>query len=222
MNFVQSFKMPTGPERTRKPREKPKPYKLQQKVHHQKDAPRTAAKLPEIQKRETLTGADWKAVYAYVDEHPGASQNEIVRHFASKKDGALIFNQSTLSRKLKSQPELEEHFASYPNALSSKRARIVTRPDVERALILWVRHMEGKGETVSGPMLKEKRKRFEQQFEVPKKECLLGDGWIAPFCHAFGIKECHRHGEAGSVDLEGVETECKHVGMILATYLAKD
>jgi hypothetical protein len=37
-----------------------------------------------------------------------------------------------------------------------QRLRVVTRPDVERALILWVRHMEERGETVNGPMLKAK------------------------------------------------------------------
>jgi len=158
--------MPTGPERTRK----------------QKNVPRTAAKPVETPKQETLTGADWKAVYAYVDKHPGTSQNDIVRHFSSKKDGALVFNQST------------------PGALSSKRARIVTRPDVERALVLWIRHMEEKGETVTGPMLKEKRRKFEEQLDVPEQEQLQGDGWVAPFCRAYGIKERRRHGEAGSKD----------------------
>jgi hypothetical protein len=44
-----------------------------------------------------------------------------------------------------------------PNALSSKRPRIVTRPDVDRALFLWIKQMEEKGEHVNGPMLKEKR-----------------------------------------------------------------
>ena len=51
---------------------------------------------------ENFTGHDWMTVYAYVDEHPGVSQGEIVWHFAFKTDDALIFTQSTLSRKLKS------------------------------------------------------------------------------------------------------------------------
>jgi hypothetical protein len=128
------------------------------------------------------------------------------------------FNQCTLSRKIKSQEELQKHITSHPNALSLKRPRIVTRPDVERALILWVRHMEEKGETVNGPMLKAKRLKFEEQFDVPEAECLSGDGWIAPFCKAYGYKERRRHGEAGSVDIEAVREEQNHIGMILATY----
>lgn len=145
---------------------------MKQKTRPPKNLPRTAAKSTETPKHETLTGADWKAVFAYVDEHPTASQGDIVRHFSSKKDGALIFNQSTLSRKLKSRPELEHRFTSYPNVLSSKRMWVVTRPDVEHALILWVRHMEEKGETVTGPMLKEKRRKFEKHLDVPEQERL--------------------------------------------------
>jgi hypothetical protein len=79
-----------------------------------------------------------------------------VKHFALKSDSALSFNKCTLSRKTKSQEELEKPITSHPNALSSKHPCVVTRPDVERTLILWVRHIEEKGETVNGPMLKAK------------------------------------------------------------------
>lgn len=214
--------MAPGPELTRKPREKPAPYQRQPKAPVQKDVPKTAAKPAQTTQRENLTGHDWMTVYAYVDDHPGLPQVDIVRHFASKTDGALIFTQSTLSRKLKSRPEFEKRVSSYPNGLSSKRARIVTRPDVERALILWVKHMEEKGETVNGPMLKEKRKKFEQQLDVPEAERLLGEGWILPFCKAYGLKEYRRHGEAGSVDLQAVEEERKRLGRILSTFALKD
>ena len=82
--------------------------------------------------------------------------------------------------------------------------------------------MEEKGETFSGPMLREMQARFEQKFDVPESEQLKGDGWIGPFCRAHGYKEHCRHGEAGSVDLEAVEVECKWLGMILKTYAPKD
>jgi len=107
--------------------------------------------------------------------------------------------------------------------LSSKRARIVTRPDVERALVLWVRHMlETKKETVSGPMLREKRKRFEDLLGVPDDERLSGEGWVAPFCAAYNLKECRRHGEAGSVDLEAVEKERKRLQLLMLTFRLRD
>ncbi|KAG2080299.1 hypothetical protein BD769DRAFT_1556561 [Suillus cothurnatus] len=56
--------------------------------------------------------------------------------------GALAFSQSALSRALKRRPELEARINSNPNALSSKRPSVVTRPDVEQALFTWVKHME--------------------------------------------------------------------------------
>jgi len=83
-----------------------------------------------------------------------------------------------------------------------KRPRVVTRPDVEKALFLWVRHMEEKGENINGAMLAEKRRRFEEQLQVPDDERLSGERWIPSFCKAYNIKEHRRHGEAGSVDLE--------------------
>ncbi|KIK80473.1 hypothetical protein PAXRUDRAFT_158593, partial [Paxillus rubicundulus Ve08.2h10] len=151
--------------------------------------------------------SDWITVFAYIDSHPTVPQNSVVKHFGTLKSGALIFTQATLSHKLHTRPVLEACVNDNPNALSSKHPRIVTRPDVERALILWVRQMENKGETVSGPMLREKRARFEKELNVPEKERLQGDGWIASFCKTYNIQEHRRHGEADSVDLDAVEAE---------------
>lgn len=68
-----------------------------------------------------------------------------------------------------------------PTVLSSKRACIVTRPDVEKALQLWVQHMEQKCETVTGSMLVEKRAQFEDLFKVPEYQRLRSDGWVQKF-----------------------------------------
>jgi Tc5 transposase DNA-binding domain len=215
----------THPEPTRKPRVKPKPYERKLKAPAPKDpmVHRTTAKHGQIvTKCENLTLHDWMTVFAYMDEHPLMSQGDIAKHFESKQDGALIFNQSTLSRKVKAFSELKKRVSSFPNALSLKRPRIVMRPDVERALVLWVRHMEEKGKMVNGPMLRGKWGKFEEQFDVPDTERPLGNGWITPFCKAHGLKECRRHGEAGSVDLEAVEAECKHVALTLMTYAPQD
>ena len=213
--------MPKEPQLTRKPRDKPKPYCRKPKVPKVKGAPKTSAKSKK-EGRENLTTADWLEVYAYIDKHPAVSQGDIVMHFRTKKDGALDFTQGTLSRKLRDRKKIEARAEAYPNALSSKRERVVTRPDVERALYLWVRHMEENGETVNGPMLKEKRSRFEKLFNVPEGECLDGDGWIAPFCKAHKIREHRRHGEAGSVNLAAVEAERKRMQLVLASYKPKD
>lgn len=129
-----------------------------------------------------MTLHDWMTVFAYIDDHPLLGQADIVEHFKTKKENALEFTQSTLSRKLKNRDQLDERVQSNPSALSSKRPRVVTRPDVERALVLWIRHMEEKGETVNGPMLIAKRKKFEVEFKVPAEEQLTGDSWVTSFC----------------------------------------
>ena len=88
------------------------------------------------------------------------------------------------------QSELESHTNANPMALSSKRPRVVMCPDAEEALVEWVRHMETRhGESLTGPMLKEKRKIYEELFQVPKDEQLTGNGWIGSFCKTFNIKE---------------------------------
>jgi hypothetical protein len=210
----------------RKPRDKPAAYTQpakKQKITN--DTPRTSAtQLPNkcSNSRQNLTLADWLSVYAFIDTHPHATQADIVRHFKSLPTGALNFDQSTLSRKLRTRPNMEARINDNPNALSAKRPRVVTRPDVERALVLWVRHMEHKGETVTSHMLREKRKRFENEFNVPEKERLLGEAWVQSFCKAYKLRERRRHGEAGSVDPKAVELERERCHRILAKFAPRD
>lgn len=71
---------------------------------------------------------------------------------------------------------LENHVNSYLNALSTKQPQIITCPDVEKALALWVQDMEEWEESVTGPMLKSKHAKFENEFDMPEQECLHGDG----------------------------------------------
>jgi hypothetical protein len=65
-----------------------------------------------------------------------------VRYFVTRLEGALLFTQSILSCKLRQRPEMEARVESNPNALSCKRPHVVTRPDVDQALWLWVQQMD--------------------------------------------------------------------------------
>lgn len=202
------------PDRKRKPRTSHAPYKPRKaKKIRDKKPPKTSAQP--IQSRKCN---DWMTVFAYIDEHPGLSQDAIVTDFKSRAAGALIFDQSTLSQKIKKRCRLEERVNDHPNALSFRRQCIVTHPDVERALFLWVKHMEEKGETMNGPMLVAKRTRFEDQFNVPAEEHLKGNGWLPKFKKAYNIKAYCRHGEAGFIDLAAVEAKRKQVKAVLAKY----
>ena len=136
---------------------------------------------------KNLTLFDWMTVYAYVDTLPHPiDQGEVVRHFATRcEPGALLFSQSTLSCKLQQRADLEAWVHSNPNALSSKRPHIITRPDVDSALRLWVQHMEQQNEVVNGSMLIVKWAAFEDALNVPEEERLPGPGWVSSFCHTW-------------------------------------
>ena len=59
----------------------------------------------------------------------------------------------------------------------------MTRPDVERALFKWVKHMEDElGESVTGPMLVAKREKYKKMLDVPLEERMQSDGWVPKFC----------------------------------------
>ena len=149
-----------------------------------KETPKSSAR-PSKAKCENLTLSNWMTVYAYVDTlPPPINQGQVVNHFATKPKGALLFTQSTLSRKLQQRAEMEARVDSNPNALSSKRPCVVTSPTVEHALKVWVQQIELKGETVNGGMLIAKRKYFEETMGIPEDERLTGRGWVAKFCKA--------------------------------------
>ena len=82
--------------------------------------PRTSAQLPKASSHQNLTLSDWLIVYSYVDSHPDVPQADIVQHFGSLPTGALVFTQSTLSRKLWDCPKMEARVNDNPTALSSK------------------------------------------------------------------------------------------------------
>ena len=150
-----------------------------------KETPKSSAIPIEKTARKNLTLFDWMMVYAYINTLPQPiNQGEVIRHFATRQEGALLFSQSTLSRKLQQRSDMEARVHSNPNALSSKRPRIVTRPDVDHALKLWVQHMEQKQEVFNASMLIAKRAAFEDSLNVPEEERLPGPGWVSSFCHA--------------------------------------
>lgn len=175
--------MPT--EKVRKPRKHTRPYSQKPGPKPRglgsKIQPKTSAKAQPKHTRENLTLFDWLQVLDFAREHPNLPQAKVVAHFAARAEGALIFSQSALSRKLSEHEELEKQAFSNPTALSSKRPRVVTCPKVERSLVLWHRSMQEKKEIVTGPMLIAKRERFENAFDVPEENRLQGDGWLQSF-----------------------------------------
>ncbi|KAH8834500.1 hypothetical protein DL96DRAFT_1450937, partial [Flagelloscypha sp. PMI_526] len=137
------------------------------------EKPKTSAIPALALQKQNLTTYDWLQVLAYVDANPKASQTKVVNHFANLQPGyRLVFDQSSLSRNIKGRKKIEARAAATPNGMSSKRDRIVTRPDVEQTLYLWTQKMNSQNETVSDAMLIEKRRRFESLLDVPQEERL--------------------------------------------------
>ncbi|KAF6756552.1 hypothetical protein DFP72DRAFT_768376, partial [Ephemerocybe angulata] len=140
-----------------------------------KDAPRTAAK-PQQKKFDVLTNADWLRVFKFMDERPDMTQIDVAKHFSTLKDKALIFDQSTLSRRLKKRSWIKDQVSRAPGGASAKRECVVTCPEVDHALALWVKAMDAKNETVSGKMLVEKRRIFEERMAISEERRLDGTG----------------------------------------------
>ena len=73
-----------------------------------KAIPKTSARPIKKPRRENLTLSDWMTVYAYVDTLPQPiNQGGVVKYFATRPEGALVFSQPTLSRKLLHCAEME-------------------------------------------------------------------------------------------------------------------
>lgn len=158
-----------------------KPYAHKPGPKNQKiKGPKTSAFSNVPFQRNNLTLHDWLQVVDWYDHHQPISQAETVKYLKNLHDDALLFNQGTLSCHLiKKGHELDQaKLASTPTALSPKHAQIVTWPDVEEALQLWVQHMEKKWETVTGAMLVEKCAQFEDALNVPEQERLWSEGWV--------------------------------------------
>ncbi|KAJ7200987.1 hypothetical protein B0H12DRAFT_976474, partial [Mycena haematopus] len=145
-----------------------------------KNAPLTSARFAKDDRRRDLTYSDWIQVFDYIDDHPNVNQGGIVAHFSNCPDsegGKLLFKQPALSKKLQQKEKIRALVATAePNVLSMKRARVVTSPEVDRALGLWAQDMERKRQTVTCPMLIEKRKRFEVALNIPEEQRLNGAG----------------------------------------------
>ena len=203
--------MPPTEEKCRKPWSPPAPYKQRPKVPKPKENlpnnAKSSAKAPELSLWENLTLQDWMMVVNYYNNHQLMSQQELVHYFVHHAEGALIFNQSTLSWHLSKKGwDADQHrLELFPTALSLKRIWTVVHPYVNKCLVLWVKHMEEeRKETVNGAMLMAKCKKFENALKVLEKEWMLSDGWVSKFYKVYvwiipSINRCWSNAHSGMV-----------------------
>lgn len=161
------------------------PYKNKPgpKGPHFRNQPGSASKQVK-QPSKQLTNHDWLTVFAWIDANPNRPQQDVVDHFANRREGSLQFSQGTLSRKLKKRGDIEAMVKVNPAALSARRKRVVVSPEVERALMLWVDDMLANGHVINGPLLTAKRKILEDKFNVPPEKRLTDKGWLQGFYRA--------------------------------------
>ena len=160
---------------------KAKPYASKPGLKTPWKVPATSAISTKSCLCKNLTVNDWLTVFAFIDTHLHISQTGKCDHFWSLAGGTLEFNHATLSWKLKKWENLEAYATSFLNAVSTKCECIVTHPDVDWALYLWVKSMEAESEVVTGSMLCTKWRFFEQELGVPEEVQLQGMGWLASF-----------------------------------------
>ena len=209
-----------------------------------KDLPKTSTLSHVPSSQRNLTLHDWLYVVYWFNKNQPVTQEGTVKHFKTLHDEALVFTQASLSRHLtkKEHEQDQAKLIATPSALSSKHIHIVTRPDVEEALQLWVEHMESKRETMSQPMLIEKRAWFEDMLSVPESQRLQSNGWCQRFLlmwvemlptvfidhdwltlwPRYNLKDYWRHGEGASVNLKAVGREWSKVAKILNKYSPED
>lgn len=202
--------------KARKPRTNPGPGSYKRKP---KPTEPEVAASDTLETGKNLTTGQWLDVIDFVKSHPDMTQEAVCVHFRSK---GWKLKQGTLSKNLKREDQLRQQALATSNGPNTKRARIVTCPEVERALLLWFRAMEERGESPTGAMLVEKRRRFEIAMDIPPERRLSGEGWVASFKKAYGIREHRRHGEAGSVDPRDVAQERERIRPIIAQYAPRD
>ena len=170
-------------EKSRKHTVTPYSRKPGPKGPHTQNQPKSASKKVK-QPSKQLTNHDWLTVFAWLDKNHHRSQQDVVDHFANRQEGSLHFNQATLSRKLKKRGDIEAMVKANPSALSSRRQRVVVAPEVEKALVHWVRDMLANGHVVNGPLLTVKRKALEEKFNIPLEKRLTDKGWLPSFYKA--------------------------------------
>jgi hypothetical protein len=114
------------------------------------------------------------------------------------------------------EPILREMLATNPFAGRLKRQRDVQNKELENALALWVLGREQRGETVTGPLIQEKAKRFAAVMKI--QGMAFSVGWLDGFKKRHGLSRVKRHGEAGSVDVRDAEDERRRLIPILKGY----
>ncbi|KAF2214943.1 hypothetical protein CERZMDRAFT_95319 [Cercospora zeae-maydis SCOH1-5] len=120
--------------------------------------------------RKTLTDLDRKRMCQYAEEHPNSKQTEIGAIFGVER--------STVSKVLRQR---EKYLFQDDGSRSPVKRAKGRSPDIERALAVWAKNQEKKGNPLSDEMIRAQARAFAATTTSPDNHVPLSSSWIEKF-----------------------------------------
>ncbi|CAK4032331.1 centromere binding b [Lecanosticta acicola] len=120
--------------------------------------------------RKTLTDLDRKRMCQYAEEHPNSKQTEIGAIFGVER--------STVSKVLRQK---EKYLFQDDGSRSPIKRAKGRSPDIERALAVWAKNQEKKGNPLNDELIREKARAFAATTSGPENSVTLSSSWIEKF-----------------------------------------
>jgi hypothetical protein len=115
-------------------------------------------------------------------------------------------NKNTVNGWKKNGGKLREQFQkeSAQGTTGKLRSKEAKHTQMEEALYVWFRQMQGRDMALTEEIIREKAKQLGGQLNVPDSFGYSA-GWLQKFKKLYGIKSYVLHGEAGSANQEGID-----------------
>lgn len=182
---------------------------------HQRRKMSSAVKATGEKSRENLTLADKLSVIDWMTHNPKKSQKEVVAHFRTQFPS---LSQSSVSRTWSSRQSLLDRAKDHTQ-LSNKKTRQVEHPDLEESLRAWSLQQLGKGNRLTGDLIRGKAAHFQELLGIPENQRLaFSNGWLDKFKLRIDLKEHRMHGEAGSASVNDVEAAIRRIQNLTDPY----
>lgn len=170
-------------------------------------------------RRTAIPNTQKASLRAYRRLHPYSTIKHLQKWFLETYNHSL--SASSISEILSSR----YNFVDEPltqHSSNSKRHRREYWPELEEALFLWIRRVEGQV-IISGELIKEKARFFWGKLPVyeGKEMPTFSNGWLSGFQSRRSIKTYKQHGEAGSLPDEAFQ-EMIAIRQALSTYCPRD
>ncbi|KAF7197015.1 hypothetical protein HII31_01440 [Pseudocercospora fuligena] len=120
--------------------------------------------------RKTLTDLDRKRMCQYAEEHPNSKQTEIGAIFGVER--------STVSKVLRQK---EKYLFQDDGSRSPVKRAKGRSPDIERALAVWAKNQEKKGNPLTDDLIRQQARAFAATTTMAENHVALSSSWIEKF-----------------------------------------